>query len=74
MLIAKSNIGKMKDSPCQTCIVKILCNKWCLEFSNFLTKFNFLSRKNITIFKLVKIPRRESWVKLKVRAKSVLSE
>jgi hypothetical protein len=58
MLSTKTNFGKMKDSPCQTCIVKMLCNEWCLKFSNYVSRK--IINMSIDSFKPVKIPRRES--------------
>lgn len=58
MLSAKTNFGKMKDSPCQICIVKMLCGCWdvCLEFSKYVT--NKIAFMPVVSFKPVKIRRR----------------
>ena len=34
-LCAKTMIGKMKDSPCQICIIKSLCENSCDDLSLF---------------------------------------
>lgn len=75
MLNIEHNFGSLKDSPCQICIVRMLCNEpfGCPDLSSYVNKK--ITYIPIVSIEQVKIPRRESWLaKLKIRVRNVLSK
>ena len=76
-LNVEHHFGSMKDSPCQICIVRMLCNKpfGCSELSHFVTsKITIIPQATFELHKKVKeFQRRESCMaKFSTHVKSVL--
>jgi len=79
VLNVHSLFGCEEDSPCQGCIIKMLCNEpfGCSELSKYIGN-KFIIQEPEVRFQLdlpKEILRSESWLtKLKVRVKTALSK
>jgi hypothetical protein len=50
MLRIKTIAGRNKNSPCQVCIVKIICKENCKEFLRFCYSLGFIRKESIEEF------------------------
>jgi len=75
-LNSETDFGKMEDSPCRECIVKMICKEpfGCYDLSKHISnKITYIPIVSLELVK--KEPRRKLWLtKLKAHAKNVLSK